>query len=69
MPVFPDTVIILDPVCDTNNVASRITEEERKEIVRLAEEGWETANFASIEDDFDVWKELFGRAFKVEDAA
>ena len=64
-----DPVVIFDPVCDTNNVASRITEGERKEIVRIAEASWETANFASVEGDFEIWKELFGRAFKVEDAA
>ena len=69
VPQFKDTVVIIDPVCDTNNVASRITEDERKEIVQLAEESWETAHFASIEDDFEVWKELFGKGFKVEDAA
>lgn len=66
---FADPVVIIDPVCDTNNVASRITEDERKEIVRIAEESWETAHFASSEGDFEVWKELFGRGFKVEDAA
>ncbi|MFA7517639.1 CBASS oligonucleotide cyclase [Shewanella sp.] len=66
---FTDPVIIIDPVCDTNNVASRITEDERKEIVQLAEKSWETANFASVEGDFDLWKELFGRSFRVEDAA
>lgn len=66
---FTDPVIIIDPVCDTNNVASRITEDERKEIVQLAEKSWETANFASVEGDIDLWKELFGRSFRVEDAA
>ncbi|MFU0756977.1 putative CBASS oligonucleotide cyclase [Serratia marcescens] len=69
IPAFTDPVVILDPVCDTNNVASRITEAERKEIVRLADESWATAIFASEEDDNDIWKELFGRSFKVEDAA
>ena len=69
VPSFTDPVVILDPVCDTNNVASRITEDERKEIVRLADESWATANFASEEGDYDLWKELFGRSFKVEDAA
>ena len=63
------TVVIIDPVCDTNNVASRITEDERKEIVQLADESWATAHFASVEDDFEIWKELFGKGFKVEDAA
>ncbi|WP_454835346.1 CBASS oligonucleotide cyclase [Pseudomonas lini] len=66
---FTDPVVILDPVCDTNNVASRITDAEREEIVRIAEESWEIANFASVEGDFEIWKELFGRSFKVEDAA
>lgn len=66
---FTDPVVIIDPVCDTNNVASRITEDERKEIVRLADESWEIAHFASEENNFEIWKELFGRSFKVEDAA
>lgn len=69
VPSFNDPVVILDPVCDTNNVASRITEDERKKIVRLADESWATANFASEEGDYDLWKELFGRLFKVEDDA
>lgn len=69
VPQFSDPVVIIDPVCDTNNVASRITEEERQEIVQLARDSWEAANFASVEDDLEVWKELFGKGFKVEDAA
>lgn len=64
---FSDPVVILDPVCDTNNVASRITDSERIEIVKVANESWETANFASIADDLDIWKELFGNRFKVKE--
>lgn len=64
---FTDPVVILDPVSSENNVASRITEEERKEIVAAALTAWEAANFASIEDDPAVWKELFGPSFKTED--
>lgn len=64
---FNDPVVILDPVCNTNNVASRISEDERKEIVAAALEAWETANFASMEDDIEIWKELFGPRFKVEE--
>lgn len=64
---FSDPVVIIDPVYSFNNVASRITEAEREEIVATAEEAWETANFASVEDDYDIWKELFGPRFKVED--
>jgi tRNA nucleotidyltransferase (CCA-adding enzyme) len=66
---FTDPVIILDPVCNSNNVASRISEDERKEIVAAAAEAWETANFASSEDDIEVWKELFGPRFKIEEEA
>jgi tRNA nucleotidyltransferase (CCA-adding enzyme) len=65
-PSFTDPVVILDPVCNTNNVASRISEDERKEIVAAALEAWDTANFASMEDDIEIWKELFGPSFKVE---
>lgn len=68
-PSFTDPVVILDPVCNSNNVASRITEAERKEIVACALKAWETANFASVEDDIELWKELFGPRFKVEEAA
>jgi hypothetical protein len=67
IPTFTDPVVILDPVCNANNVASRITEAERQQIVAAADAAWETANFASAEDDMDLWKELFGRQFKVED--
>ncbi len=64
---FNHPVVILDPVYSLNNVASRITETERQEIVAAAQEAWETANFASAEDDDAVWKELFGPRFKTED--
>ena len=59
--------MILDPVYSFNNVASRISEQERKDIVAAAKEAWETANFASVEDDNAVWREIFGPGFKVED--
>ena len=65
--VFSDPVVILDPVCSLNNVAARITETERQQITGAAGEAWETANFASAENDNEVWKEIFGPRFKVED--
>lgn len=65
---FSDPVVIIDPVCSTNNTASRISEAERQEIVKAADDAWETANFASAEDDTEIWKEIFGPRFKVEDA-
>lgn len=64
---FSDPVVILDPVYSLNNVTSRISEAERKEIVAAAEAAWETANFASTENDNEVWKEIFGPRFKTED--
>ena len=64
---FADPVVILDPVCSSNNVASRISDNERKEIVEAANNAWETAHYASTEDGIEIWKELFGPRFKVED--
>jgi len=69
VPIFKDPVVVVDPFCDTNNVASRISDAERLEIVTAATVAWETANFASAEDDPDIWKELFGPRFKVVEEA
>jgi len=66
---FPDPVVIIDPVNSSNNVARRITESERDEIVRAATLAWETASYASEEDELEVWKELFGARFRVEEEA
>ena len=68
VPTFRHPVVIIDPVANDNNVASRISEAERREIVAAANDAWEAANFASTEDDLAVWKELFGSQFKTEDA-
>jgi Second Messenger Oligonucleotide or Dinucleotide Synthetase domain len=62
---FSDPVVIIDPVYSFNNVAGRITEAERQQIVAAALKAWETANLASADDDIEVWKELFGPRFKV----
>lgn len=69
VPAFTDPVVIVDPVCSTNNVASRLSEPERQEIVQAAHDAWETAHFASAEDEPDLWKEIFGPRFKVEEPA
>jgi hypothetical protein len=66
---FTDPVVIIDPVYSLNNVASRITEAERVAIVSAAQNAWEAAHFASAEDDAEVWKELFGPRFKIEEPA
>ena len=49
------------------DVAARIEESERIAIAQKAAESWETMHFASAEDDTEVWKELFGPRFRVED--
>ncbi len=64
---FTHPVVIIDPVNSDNNVASRITEEERLEIVAEAKKSWEAATLASVDDDIDGWKVIFGNRFKVED--
>jgi tRNA nucleotidyltransferase (CCA-adding enzyme) len=66
IPSFSDSVVIIDPVCNTNNVASRISESERKEIVAAALQAWEVVNLASVDDDTEVWKEVFGPRFNTE---
>jgi len=64
---FSDPVVILDPVSSGNNVTSRLSEDERQQIMQAALDAWETANFASAENDNEVWKEIFGPRFRVED--
>ena len=64
---FTDPVQILDPVNSNNNVTARITEEERTQIVSQTTESWETAHYASEQEDVEIWKELFGPRFKVKD--
>lgn len=64
---FTTPVVILDPVNSNNNVGGRITGAERKEIVAAAEECYEISHLASVDDDIDMWKKVFGPRFKVED--
>jgi hypothetical protein len=52
---FSTPVVILDPVYSLNNVAGGITETEREGIVAAALQAWEGANFASAENDNEVW--------------
>lgn len=64
---FDDPVVIIDPVCSSNNVASRISEVERQQIVAAATEAWEAAHFASVENEPEHWKDIFGPRFSTED--
>jgi len=64
---FSDPVVIIDPVNCFNNVTSRISEEERQTIVAAAQNDWEVATFASVENDHETWKRIFGPRFKTEE--
>ena len=64
---FTDPVVIVDPANHENNVASRITEDEKEKIAEAALAAYETAFYASAQDDEDAWKEIFGNRFKIRD--
>lgn len=64
---FAHPVVILDPVNSNNNVAARITVAERKEIIDAATKSYELSHLASVDDDTDMWKQVFGPRFRVED--
>jgi hypothetical protein len=69
---FPsDPVVILDPVNKTNNVAARLNDIEREEIVTASQRAWETIEAASWKegkgDTLDLWKEVMGRSFTIDE--
>jgi tRNA nucleotidyltransferase (CCA-adding enzyme) len=70
--IFPnDPVVVLDPVNKNNNVAARLTDAERQEIVRAAETAWNTVETAIWKEakgeTLDLWKEIMGRSFTIDD--
>lgn len=64
---FSDPVVIIDPVSPENNVASRITKTEQENIAKAAEIALDTATYASVTDDIELWQEIFGPRFKTRD--
>ena len=66
-----DPVVILDPVNTENNVARRLTDLERQEIVNKATAAWETLTAARNNnfkgETLEYWKETFGRSFVIEE--
>ena len=69
---FPaDPVVILDPVNTDNNVAARLTDDERREIVVAAKTAWETIEAASWKAEkgttLDLWKDVMGRSFTIDE--
>lgn len=68
---FPkDRVVILDPCNADNNVARRITDQECKAIIEKCLGAWETLSYARNYDGkthtLELWKEIFGRSFVIE---
>ena len=63
--------MILDPVNKDNNVAARLTDPERIEIVRASKTAWEKIEAASWKDGkgetLDRWKEVMGRSFTIDE--
>jgi hypothetical protein len=66
-----DTVVILDPVNKDNNVAARLTDQERREIVTRATDAWELITTARRNgfkgETLEYWKDVFGRSFVIEE--
>jgi hypothetical protein len=69
---FPkDRVVILDPSNVDNNVARKITDQDCKDIVEKCLAAWETLTYARNYDGktqtLELWREVFGRSFVIED--
>lgn len=64
---FTEPVVIVDPANHENNVASRITADEKMQIVNIAKQSWEISFEASVQEDEEMWKEIFGQRFKIKD--
>jgi hypothetical protein len=62
--------VILDPYNSDNNVASRMTDSERREIVEAATNAWETLMTAhhsgTKTETHALWREVFGPHFTVD---
>jgi hypothetical protein len=59
--------VIVDPANHENNVASRIALDEKKKIKDMARQSWEISFEASVQEDEEMWKEIFGPRFKIMD--
>ncbi|MEW5976447.1 MAG: CBASS oligonucleotide cyclase [Acidobacteriota bacterium] len=66
-----DRVVILDPCNGDNNVARKITDQDCKAIVDKCLTAWETLSYARNYEGktqtIELWKEVFGRSFAIED--
>ncbi|MDA0173392.1 CBASS oligonucleotide cyclase [Solirubrobacter taibaiensis] len=70
--VTPDDsgVVILDPCNSTNNVAVRMVETERQEVVAAATIAWETLvtahHVGTKGETSELWREVFGTHFSLD---
>jgi hypothetical protein len=66
-----DRVVILDPCNAENNVTRRIADDDCKVIIEKCLHAWETLSYARNHDGktqtLELWKEIFGRSFVIED--
>lgn len=68
--VFTDSVVIIDPANEENNVAERVEPQERDAFVAAAKEALATITLAQglpgKGETVKAWKELFGENFSIE---
>jgi hypothetical protein len=69
---FPkDRAVILDPCNVENNVGRKLTDADCAEIVSKCREAWETLTYARNHNGkvqtLELWKEVFGRSFVIEE--
>lgn len=69
---FPaDRVVILDPCNIDNNVGRKITDQDCNAIIEKCLTAWETLSWARNCDGktqtLELWKEIFGRSFMIEE--
>lgn len=66
-----DRVVILDPCNAENNVGRKITDAHCVAIAAKARQAWETLSYASNHgakvQTLELWKEVFGRSFVIEE--
>jgi hypothetical protein len=67
-----DRVVALDPCNADNNVARKITDEDCTQIIAKSNEAWETLSYARNHSGkvqtLELWKEVFGRSFVIEES-
>lgn len=64
-------VVVLDPTNSENNVARRLIDPQCREAIEKARQAWEclseARNNAYVNATTEMWKEVFGRPFSIEE--